>query len=142
MAFQKAFKEAFKPGTRRPSVSRYRDVTSTWCRAARPLRGTFPKGFSMLFAWLSWFYMGLKGVYFMRVCHEDNHLLLIDLRSKGINGSKAEAVCEQASIVLNKRLGATLASPQGLILDMSWALKGDSITFSPSLKMFYIVLPS
>merc|ERR1712190_418330 len=32
----------------------------------------------------------------------DNHLLLIDLRSKGVNGSKAEAVCEQASIVLNK----------------------------------------
>ncbi|CAK9113033.1 unnamed protein product [Durusdinium trenchii] len=32
----------------------------------------------------------------------DNHLLLIDLRSKGINGSKAELVCEQASIVLNK----------------------------------------
>lgn len=35
---------------------------------------------------------------------KDNHLLLIDLRSKGINGSKAELVCEQASIVLNKRL--------------------------------------
>ena len=35
---------------------------------------------------------------------KDNHLLLIDLRSKGINGSKAEAVCEQASIVLNKHL--------------------------------------
>ena len=35
---------------------------------------------------------------------KDNHLLLIDLRSKGINGSKAEAVCEQASIVLNKPL--------------------------------------
>merc|ERR1712045_297609 len=32
----------------------------------------------------------------------DNHLLLIDLRSKGVNGSKAEIVCEQASIVLNK----------------------------------------
>merc|ERR1712241_395305 len=32
----------------------------------------------------------------------DNHLLLIDLRSKGVNGSKAEAVCEQASLVLNK----------------------------------------
>merc|ERR1719367_2625805 len=32
----------------------------------------------------------------------DNHLLLIDLRSKGVNGSKAEVVCEQASIVLNK----------------------------------------
>lgn len=31
-------------------------------------------------------------------------MLLIDLRSKGINGSKAEAVCEQASIVLNKCL--------------------------------------
>ncbi|CAJ1365366.1 unnamed protein product [Effrenium voratum] len=32
----------------------------------------------------------------------DNHLLLIDLRSKGINGSKGELVCEEASIVLNK----------------------------------------
>merc|ERR1719330_1403468 len=32
----------------------------------------------------------------------DNHLLLLDLRSKGVNGSKAELVCEQASIVLNK----------------------------------------
>merc|ERR1712050_579522 len=32
----------------------------------------------------------------------DNHLLLLDLRSKGVNGSKAETVCEQASIVLNK----------------------------------------
>merc|ERR1719343_248239 len=32
----------------------------------------------------------------------DNHLLLIDLRSKGVNGNKSELVCEQASIVLNK----------------------------------------
>merc|ERR1712039_809003 len=32
----------------------------------------------------------------------DNHLLLIDLRSKGVNGNKAEIVCQQASIVLNK----------------------------------------
>merc|ERR1719330_1106651 len=32
----------------------------------------------------------------------DNHLLLIDLRSKGVNGNKTELVCEQASIVLNK----------------------------------------
>eukprot|EP00930_Biecheleria_cincta_P052283 TRINITY_DN3753_c0_g2_i1.p1 TRINITY_DN3753_c0_g2~~TRINITY_DN3753_c0_g2_i1.p1 ORF type:complete len:496 (+),score=107.70 TRINITY_DN3753_c0_g2_i1:85-1572(+) len=32
----------------------------------------------------------------------DNHLLLINLRSKGVNGSKAEAVCEASSIVLNK----------------------------------------
>ena len=31
--------------------------------------------------------------------------VLIDLRSKGVNGSKAEAVCEMASIVLNKPLG-------------------------------------
>lgn len=32
----------------------------------------------------------------------DNHLLLVDLRSKGVNGNKSEIVCEQASIVLNK----------------------------------------
>jgi len=32
----------------------------------------------------------------------DNHLLLLDLRSKGVNGNKAELVCENASIVLNK----------------------------------------
>merc|ERR1719213_103606 len=32
----------------------------------------------------------------------DNHLLLVDLRSKGVNGSKAEWVCEQSSIILNK----------------------------------------
>jgi len=32
----------------------------------------------------------------------DNHLVLIDLRSKGVNGSKSELVCEQASIALNK----------------------------------------
>merc|ERR1712196_684255 len=32
----------------------------------------------------------------------DNHLLLIDLRSKGVNGAKAEKICELASITLNK----------------------------------------
>lgn len=32
----------------------------------------------------------------------DNHLVLIDLRSKGVNGSRGEIVCEEASIVLNK----------------------------------------
>jgi len=32
----------------------------------------------------------------------DNHLLLIDLKSKGVNGNKAELVCEAASVVLNK----------------------------------------
>merc|ERR1739844_401169 len=46
-----------------------------------------------------------------------NHLVLLDLRSKGVNGSKAEAVCEQASIVLNKNtiLGDKSAmNPNGL----------------------------
>lgn len=32
----------------------------------------------------------------------DNHLLLVDLRSKGISGSKAEYVCEKVDISLNK----------------------------------------
>merc|ERR1719262_2016335 len=32
----------------------------------------------------------------------DNHLLLLDLRSKGVNGNKSELVCENASIILNK----------------------------------------
>merc|ERR1712190_336423 len=32
----------------------------------------------------------------------DNHLVLVDLRSKGVNGSKAEVLCEEVSIVLNK----------------------------------------
>merc|ERR1719213_661565 len=60
----------------------------------------------------------------------DNHLLLVDLRSKGVNGSKAEWVCEQASIVLNKntipgdksalnpnglRVGAPAMTSRGLV---------------------------
>merc|ERR1711933_258405 len=32
----------------------------------------------------------------------DNHLVLVDLRSKGVNGNKSEILCEHASIVLNK----------------------------------------
>jgi len=47
----------------------------------------------------------------------DNHLLLINLRSKGVNGSKAEAVCEMASIVLNKNTipgDKSAMSPNGL----------------------------
>merc|ERR1711924_594290 len=32
----------------------------------------------------------------------DNHLLLISLRSRGVNGNKSEIVCEQSSIVLIK----------------------------------------
>jgi len=62
----------------------------------------------------------------------DNHLVLIDLRSKGVNGSKAEAVCEMASIVLNKntipgdksamnpnglRVGAPAMTSRGLMED-------------------------
>merc|ERR1740121_2577671 len=60
----------------------------------------------------------------------DNHLLLIDLRSKGVNGNKAEIACEQASIVLNKntipgdksamnpnglRVGAPAMTSRGLV---------------------------
>ena len=41
---------------------------------------------------------------------KDNHLLLIDLRSKGINGNKAELVCDEVSIVLNKPLGMNVSS--------------------------------
>lgn len=60
----------------------------------------------------------------------DNHLCLIDLRSKGVNGSKAETVCELSSIVLNKntipgdksalnpnglRVGAPAMTSRGLV---------------------------
>lgn len=60
----------------------------------------------------------------------DNHLNLIDLRAKGVNGNKAELVCEQASIVLNKntipgdksamnpnglRVGAPAMTSRGLV---------------------------
>merc|ERR1712241_907858 len=60
----------------------------------------------------------------------DNHLLLVDLRNKGINGNKSEIVCESASIVLNKntipgdksamnpnglRVGAPAMTSRGLV---------------------------
>jgi glycine hydroxymethyltransferase len=32
----------------------------------------------------------------------DNHLLLMDLTKRGVNGNKAELICEKCSIVLNK----------------------------------------
>lgn len=47
----------------------------------------------------------------------DNHLVLINLRPKGVNGNKAEIVCEQASIVLNKNTipgDKSAMSPNGL----------------------------
>lgn len=62
----------------------------------------------------------------------DNHLVLIDLRSKGVNGSKSELVCDEASIVLNKntipgdksamnpnglRVGAPAMTSRGLLED-------------------------
>jgi len=62
----------------------------------------------------------------------DNHLNLIDLRSKGVNGNKSELVCEAASIVLNKntipgdksamnpnglRVGAPAMTSRGLLED-------------------------
>lgn len=60
----------------------------------------------------------------------DNHLLLVDLRSKGVNGNKSEIVCEKASLVLNKntipgdksamnpnglRVGAPAMTSRGLV---------------------------
>mmetsp|Transcript_58585 Transcript_58585/g.189792 ORF Transcript_58585/g.189792 Transcript_58585/m.189792 type:complete len:487 (+) Transcript_58585:95-1555(+) len=60
----------------------------------------------------------------------DNHLCLVDLRSKGVNGNKAEITCEAASIVLNKntipgdksamnpnglRVGAPAMTSRGLV---------------------------
>eukprot|EP00928_Gymnodinium_smaydae_P094716 TRINITY_DN799_c0_g1_i2.p1 TRINITY_DN799_c0_g1~~TRINITY_DN799_c0_g1_i2.p1 ORF type:complete len:491 (-),score=132.41 TRINITY_DN799_c0_g1_i2:269-1741(-) len=71
----------------------------------------------------------------------DNHLLLIDLRSKGVNGNKAELVCEQSSIVLNKntipgdksamnpnglRVGAPAMTSRGLV-EEDFARIGDFI---------------
>merc|ERR1719230_1153503 len=47
----------------------------------------------------------------------DNHLLLVSLRSKGVNGNKCELVCEQASLVLNKNTipgDRSAMSPNGL----------------------------
>merc|ERR1712183_1221162 len=47
----------------------------------------------------------------------DNHLLLINLRSKGVGGSKGEIICERASIVLNKNTvpgDKSAMSPNGL----------------------------
>jgi glycine hydroxymethyltransferase len=47
----------------------------------------------------------------------DNHLLLIDLTKKGVNGNKAELVCENVSIVCNKNTvpgDKSALSPSGL----------------------------
>lgn len=32
----------------------------------------------------------------------DNHLVLLDLRSRGINGNKTEKLCDHVAISLNK----------------------------------------
>lgn len=62
----------------------------------------------------------------------DNHLVLLDLRNKGINGNKGELICEMASIVMNKntvpgdksaitpsglRVGAPSMTSRGLVED-------------------------
>jgi len=62
----------------------------------------------------------------------DNHLLLVDLRNKGINGNKGEIICEMASIIMNKntvpgdksaitpsglRVGAPAMTSRGLMED-------------------------
>ena len=36
----------------------------------------------------------------------DNHLILVDLRDKGISGSKVEYLCEKVDISLNKNSGS------------------------------------
>eukprot|EP00933_Yihiella_yeosuensis_P066677 TRINITY_DN7104_c0_g1_i1.p1 TRINITY_DN7104_c0_g1~~TRINITY_DN7104_c0_g1_i1.p1 ORF type:complete len:488 (-),score=131.61 TRINITY_DN7104_c0_g1_i1:917-2380(-) len=60
----------------------------------------------------------------------DNHLCLVDLRSKGVNGSKSETVCDMVNLVLNKntipgdksalnpnglRVGAPAMTTRGLV---------------------------
>jgi glycine hydroxymethyltransferase len=47
----------------------------------------------------------------------DNHLLLLDLTNKGVNGNKAELICEQVSIITNKNTvpgDKSALSPSGL----------------------------
>merc|ERR1719393_7484 len=47
----------------------------------------------------------------------DNHLLLLDLSKKGVNGNKAELICEQVSIITNKNTvpgDKSALSPSGL----------------------------
>jgi len=47
----------------------------------------------------------------------DNHLLLLDLTKKGVNGNKAELICEQVSIITNKNTvpgDKSALSPSGL----------------------------
>mmetsp|Transcript_30073 Transcript_30073/g.70096 ORF Transcript_30073/g.70096 Transcript_30073/m.70096 type:complete len:487 (+) Transcript_30073:87-1547(+) len=49
----------------------------------------------------------------------DNHLVLADLRSKGIGGAKAETICELASIITNKNTipsDKSAMNPNGLRL--------------------------
>merc|ERR1719261_1971015 len=47
----------------------------------------------------------------------DNHLLLMDLTKRGVNGNKAELICENVSIVCNKNIvpgDKSALSPSGL----------------------------
>jgi glycine hydroxymethyltransferase len=77
----------------------------------------------------------------------DNHLVLIDLRSKGVNGNKAEIVCESASLVMNKntipgdksamtpnglRVGTPAMTSRGLVED-DFARVGEFISEAVSV---------
>lgn len=72
----------------------------------------------------------------------DNHLLLLDLTAKGVNGNKTELVCEKTSIICNKntvpgdksamnpsglRLGAPAMTSRGLV-EEDFAQVGDFIS--------------
>lgn len=67
----------------------------------------------------------------------DNHLILVNLRSKGTDGSRAERVLELCSIACNKntcpgegshKLCLTLPSPAG---DLLWAVQGSQLQVPP-----------
>ena len=67
----------------------------------------------------------------------DNHLILVDLRNKGVSGSKAEYVCEKVDISLNKNsvFGDTSAiNPGGVRIGTS-ALTTRGFTETDFLKV-------
>lgn len=57
----------------------------------------------------------------------DNHLVLVDLRPKGMDGARAERVLELVSITANKNTcpgDKSALTPGGLRLGEGWALLG------------------
>lgn len=56
----------------------------------------------------------------------DNHLVLVDLRPKGLDGARAERVLELVSITANKNTcpgDRSAITPGGLRLGETWALR-------------------